>query len=133
MILYISLAVFGGVLLLAVIIIILKKAGFFKRKRFVRRQKRTPKESKNQPMTSEYVVGRTARELTQAHRQPTQAYGYVPDTRDSHHSTHVSSPITAYQEPGQSRRHDTRPENRSSAVASHVNRKPHSTGSGHYR
>ncbi|KAF8562065.1 hypothetical protein P879_01938 [Paragonimus westermani] len=133
MILYISLAVFGGVLLLAVIIIILKKAGFFKRKRFIRRQKRTPKEPEKQPMTSEYVVARTARERTQAQRQPIHTYGYVPDSRDSQHSTQVPSPITAYQQPGQSQRHNARSENRSSAVASYTNREPRSTGSAHYR
>ncbi|CAL8098555.1 unnamed protein product [Calicophoron daubneyi] len=38
--LYIGLAVFGGVLLLAVLVLILYKAGFFKRKRFFRRQPR---------------------------------------------------------------------------------------------
>ncbi|CAH8523492.1 unnamed protein product [Schistosoma turkestanicum] len=42
MALYIGLAVFGGLLLLSILIIILYKAGFFKRKRFMRRRTKIP-------------------------------------------------------------------------------------------
>ncbi|CAH8599629.1 unnamed protein product [Schistosoma rodhaini] len=42
MALYIGLAVFGGLLLLSILVIILYKAGFFKRKRFMRRRTKVP-------------------------------------------------------------------------------------------
>ncbi|TGZ66171.1 hypothetical protein CRM22_005470 [Opisthorchis felineus] len=68
--LYIALAVFGGALVLAIIVIILKKAGFFKRKRFLRKPKQDSTDASKPLNPAAAKSTATSASTTQYSRQP---------------------------------------------------------------